>query len=256
MAMQIVTGHVPGTANVTAQMAGLLNAGIAGTGSYVLPVLDRLSCTVETANRVTVGTGALLLEGREGVNLAPEALVVESGTQAMRRHDLVCATYRMAEDGTESMSLSVVRGEPHATDPADPALPSGSVLGGAREAWAALWRLPLDGVSLGTPVRLLPQLPTLADLMRPTVTTPANGCTAMRAGGVVTVQVLNMTCSTGYRTVATLPAGMRPDRDWYGTVVSNQDVGFLTVSPAGLVRLYSDGVAGDYTGQLTYPVVG
>lgn len=169
MSMRIVTGHTP-EPQVTAALEGLWKAGVAGEGAYVLPVLDRLACTVDTANQVTVGTGAVVLHGRECACETPTPLTVESGTQAMKRRDLVCARYHREGAGgqaVESASLVVLRGAPHATEPKDPEVPAGSVLAGAADAYMPLWRLPLSGINLGQPERLFSLLPSLASLATP-----------------------------------------------------------------------------------------
>ncbi len=40
------------------------------------------------------------------------------------------------------------------TAAADPTIPSGKILSGAVDAYMPLWRIPLDGITVGTPVRL------------------------------------------------------------------------------------------------------
>lgn len=59
---ELVTGHA-GKAHATAEQAAGLNAGILGLDDYVLDVHDKLKITVVSANKVTVGTGELVMQG-------------------------------------------------------------------------------------------------------------------------------------------------------------------------------------------------
>ena len=54
----------------------------------------------------------------------------------------------------EKVELVVLKGSPNATTAADPTIPSGKILSGAVDAYMPLWRIPLDGITVGTPVRL------------------------------------------------------------------------------------------------------
>lgn len=260
--MRIVTGHT-GEAQVTAALEGLWKAGVAGEGSYVLPVLDRLSCTVDTANQVTIGTGAAVINGREVAAETPTALVVASGTQAMRRHDLVCARYRREGTGQQAMEsadLVVLQGTPHATDPNDPTVPAGSVLDGAQEAYLPLWRLSLDGVNLGSPERVSTELPALAGLVPSGGTILPNGCWWERRGDLLVIQLVNVTCRNGAtRTVGTLPEAVRPREAIradgtaaIGVIANDGSVGLVYCNVSGAITAFVSGnsASGDYTGQL------
>ncbi|WP_168163968.1 hypothetical protein, partial [Olsenella sp. HMSC062G07] len=46
----------------------------------------------------------------------------------------------------------------------DPAIPAGDLLEGATEAWMPLWRIPLDGITVGKPVALFDILAPAADV--------------------------------------------------------------------------------------------
>lgn len=153
MSIELVTGHA-GSAHVTSAQDGRLNAAAWGTGKYVLPLQSQFAITVDSANQVTVATGDVLLEGRHITSEAPTTLTVDSGTQGMKRNDLVCIVYAKNGQGVESAALQVVKGTESSGTPTDPAVPSGSVLDGDTSCAMALWRLPIDGISLGEPVSL------------------------------------------------------------------------------------------------------
>lgn len=163
MAMHLITGH-SGTAHISAADDGALNAAIVGEGSYVFGFGDDFAATMTTANSVTIGTGALVHQGRKAWCSTSTQLTVESGTQAQRRHDLVVARYTKTGD-VEDMQLAVVKGTPVSYgDPSDPEHEDGSVIDGATVSDFPLWRIPIDGITPGTPVRLFDVTPSLAEL--------------------------------------------------------------------------------------------
>lgn len=162
MSIELVTGHA-GEAHVTSAQDGRLNAAAWGSGKYVLPLQSQFAITVDSANQVTVATGDALLEGRHITSEAPTALTVDSGTQGMKRNDLVCIVYAKDSDGVESASLQVVKGTETSGTAVDPDVPSGSILAGDTACAMALWRLPINGVALGTPVKLFAVVDELSE---------------------------------------------------------------------------------------------
>lgn len=153
MSIELVTGHA-GSAHVTSAQDGRLNAAAWGDGKYVLPTQAEFAVTVDSANQVTVATGDAMLEGRHITSEAPTALTVDSGTQGMKRNDIVCIVYSKNGSGVESAALQVVKGTETSGTPSDPAIPSGSILAGDTSCAMALWRLPISGITLGTPEQL------------------------------------------------------------------------------------------------------
>ena len=82
-------------------------------------------------------------------------MTISNGSQGMKRNDIICAHYhRDSKTGNELVELVVLKGSPNATAAADPKVPSGKILSGAVDAYMPLWRIPLDGITVGTPVRL------------------------------------------------------------------------------------------------------
>lgn len=153
MSIELVTGHA-GSAHVTSAQDGRLNAAAWGGGKYVLPTQAEFAVTVDSANQVTVATGDAMLEGRHVTSEAPTALTVDSGTQGMKRNDLVCVVYAKNGSGVESAALQVVKGTETSGTPTDPAIPTGSILAGDTSCAMALWRLPISGITMGTPEQL------------------------------------------------------------------------------------------------------
>ena len=160
---ELVTGHA-GKAHATAEQAAGLNAGILGLDDYVLNVHDKLKITVVSANKVTIGTGELVMQGRHVSQGTPEDLIVTNGSQGQKRNDLIVCRYTKGSQSVESAELVVVRGTPTTGTPTDPALNTTSPLDGGTTYDMALYRVPLDGITLGDPVPLFNVLKPMSDV--------------------------------------------------------------------------------------------
>ena len=164
MPAEIVTGYA-GEPHVTAAQDGRRNVGTFGPGRYVLDTGQKLAITVESANSVTVGTGDGIMDGRHVTVEVPTSLSVESGTQGVSRNDLVCMRYEAdPSTGVETAELVVLKGTPASGTASDPSYNAGSILEGATTVDWPLWRLPLAGVTVGTPVKLFDEVSPLAVL--------------------------------------------------------------------------------------------
>ena len=160
---ELVTGHA-NKAHVTAEQAAGLNAGILGLDDYVLDVHDKLKITVVSANRVTIGTGELVMQGRHVSQGTPEDLIVTNGSQGQKRNDLIVCRYTKGAQSIESAKLVVVRGTPTTGTPTDPAVNTTSPLDGGTTYDMPLYRIPLDGIAIGTPVPLFNVLRPMSDV--------------------------------------------------------------------------------------------
>ena len=161
--VELVTGHA-GKAHATAEQAAGLNAGILGLDDYVLNVHDKLKITVVSANKVTIGTGELVMQGRHVSQGTPEDLIVTNGSQGQKRNDLIVCRYAKSSQSVESAKLVVVRGTPTTGTPTDPAVNTTSPLDGGTTYDMPLYRIPLDGITIGTPVALFNVLKPMSDV--------------------------------------------------------------------------------------------
>ncbi len=108
-----------------------------------------------SANKATIGTGCASIQGLDWHITSAESVTISNGSQGMKRNDIICAHYhRDSKTGNENVSLTVLKGSPNATAAADPTIPAGKILSGAVDAYMPLWRIPLNGITVGTPVRL------------------------------------------------------------------------------------------------------
>lgn len=161
--VELVTGHA-GKAHATAEQAAGLNAGILGLDDYVLNVHDKLKITVVSANKVTIGTGELVMQGRHVSQGTPEDLIVTNGSQGQKRNDLIVCRYAKGSQNIESAKLVVVRGTPTTGTPTDPAVNTTSPLDGGTTYDMPLYRIPLDGITIGAPVALFNVLKPMSDV--------------------------------------------------------------------------------------------
>lgn len=222
---ELVTGHA-GKAHATAEQAAGLNAGILGLDDYVLNVHDKFKITVVSANKVTIGTGELVMQGRHVSQGTPEDLIITNGSQGMKRNDLVVCRYTKGSQSIESARLLVVKGTPTTGTPTDPALNTTSPLDGGTTYDMPLYRIPLDGIAIGTPVALFNVLKPMSDVWDSL--TPITGqvkmpfsndyITLVRVGHIVTacayITLKGDFEQTGNMSVnETLPDGFRPSGD-------------------------------------------
>lgn len=161
--VELVTGHA-NKAHATAEQAAGLNAGILGLDDYVLDVHDKLKITVVSANKVTIGTGELVMQGRHVSQGTPEDLIVTNGSQGQKRNDLIVCRYAKGSQNIESAKLVVVKGTPTTGTPTDPAVNTTSPLDGGTTYDMPLYRIPLDGITIGTPVALFNVLKPMSDV--------------------------------------------------------------------------------------------
>lgn len=214
MAFEIVDG-MTGTKHISSDDLSALNIATIGKADCVLKYGDDFKLTMASANSATLGTGVGMVGGKRFWNQAATSLTVQSGTQGQKRNDLVVARYAKTGAGIESITPVVVKGTPSTGAAADPATTSKDL---------KLWRIPLDGISVGTPVRLfnpMASLATLGDSVSQTqgVFKPANGWSVqagkvMRAGDCVTMWLDAVAGTSANKnpgvTFATMPAEFAP----------------------------------------------
>lgn len=154
MAFEIVDG-MTGTKHISSDDLSALNIATIGKAGCVLKYGDDFKLTMASANSATLGTGVGMVGGKRFWNQAATSLTVQSGTQGQKRNDLVVARYAKTGAGVESITPVVIKGTPSTGTAADPATTSNDL---------KLWRIPLNGISVGTPVKLFNTVASLASL--------------------------------------------------------------------------------------------
>lgn len=151
MAFEIVDG-MTGTKHISSDDLSALNIATIGKADCVLKYGDDFKLTMASANSATLGTGVGMVGGKRFWNQAATSLTVQSGTQGQKRNDLVVARYAKTSAGIESITPVVIKGTPSTGTAADPATTSNDL---------KLWRIPLNGISVGTPVALFDPVASL-----------------------------------------------------------------------------------------------
>ena len=154
MTIELVDGKA-GVAHISSEDKAIIHQAKFSKSDVVFDWGDAFKCTMGSANKATIGTGCASIQGLDWHITAAESVTISNGSQGMKRNDIICAHYhRDSKTGNELVELVVLKGSPNATAAADPTIPSGKILPGAVDAYMPLWRIPLDGITVGTPVRL------------------------------------------------------------------------------------------------------
>ena len=154
MAFEIVDG-MTGTKHISSDDLAALNTATVGKADCVLKYGNDFALTMASANSATLGTGVGMVGGKRFWNQAATSLTIQSGTQGQKRNDLVVARYAKTSAGIESVTPVVIKGTPTTGTPADPATTANDL---------KLWRIPLNGITVGTPVKLFSPVTPLATL--------------------------------------------------------------------------------------------
>lgn len=259
MTIELVDGKA-GTAHISSEDKAIIHQAKFSKSDVVFDWGEAFKCSMSSSNRATVGTGCASIQGLDWHVTAAESVTISNGSQGMKRNDIICAHYnRNPKNGNELVELVVLKGSPNATAAADPTIPSGKILSGAVDAYMPLWRIPLDGITVGTPVRLFTPRGALWDSV---TLYKAKGFTVIRTGMMMLVKYAGNIGNGSWDSVQceyVLPAELRPPVEVNGMVcVSNgQTSRMLVVNPNGTIRCANMGAAGSNqgcAGSLCYPI--
>ena len=253
MAFEIVDG-MTGTKHISSDDLAALNTATVGKADCVLEYGDDFKLTMASANSATLGTGVGMVGGKRFWNQAATSLTIQSGTQGQKRNDLVVARYQKTSAGIESITPVVIKGTPTTGTAADPATTANDL---------KLWRVPLDGINAGTPVRLFEPVTPLATLGESVSRIyNADQVVVLRGRSHVVVSItgklVDIAANGSTRIPYTLPDGLRP-----AVLVSDS----CTASLGGAVNLkvetngsitlsttYGDKAYGYIFASVTYPI--
>lgn len=144
-----------GTPHISSDDLAALNEATIGKRDCVMRWGDDFKAVMTNANTCLVGTGVGMVGGKRFWNQAATSLTIQSGTQGQKRNDLIVARYAKTSAGIESITPVVIKGAPSADAAADPEVTANDL---------KLWRIPLDGINAGAPVRLFETVEPLASL--------------------------------------------------------------------------------------------
>ena len=259
MTIELVDGKA-GVAHISSEDKAIIHQAKFSKSDVVFDWGDAFRCSMSSSNRATVGTGCASIQGLDWHITSAESVTISNGSQGMKRNDIICAHYhRDSKTGNELVELVVLKGSPNATAAADPTIPSGKILSGAVDAYMPLWRIPLDGITVGTPVRLFTPRGALWDSV---TLYNAKGFTVIRTGMMMLVRYSGNIGNGSWDSLQceyVLPTELRPPIEVNGMVcVSNgQTARMLIVKPDGTIRCSNMGAAGSNqgcVGSLCYPL--
>ena len=189
-----------------------------------------------------------MIEGRYARVTAAETVTIESGVTGRNRSDLICVKYTRDSNNIETIALAVLKGTATSGTAADPTVPSGSILNNSGTVWIPIARIPISGITAGTPVMLVKQLPPMSQLWD-SVTQPwkppytNSRLTLCRVGRIVTINGNVKFDGSGQQNYSTanetIPEAFRPLADQ--SIISFPSCGFsLLVMRDGKVQMLGD----------------
>ena len=256
MTVSIMDGHT-GKDHVTSDDWAAFNAATYGNQGAVLGS-GSFNLTMETSTKGTIFAGLGIVQGRRFRVTDSETVAFDACGAGMKRCDVVVARYAQASDGTESVSIEVVKGEARADKAVRPAVKNGDL---------SLWKVVLAGASVYTTGRLTAATPSIAsaastdavDALKKSldtqkqnlwVQTDSDGSAvdghAAKVGGIVIVSGSStgkITLSSEvWREVTTLPSGWRPKRTEYAAGSSYSGDGIaVSIGTDGIISLMYGG---------------
>lgn len=170
MAVDLVTGYA-GKPHVSAADTGAFNAGIIGSGKYVLNMWENFAYELVSNNEIKIKSGSLVNQGRN-INIAnkdSETLTIQTGTNGLKRYDIVAMRYQRDEKTQiETATLVLIKGTP-AENPKDPELQNGNILNNDYIDDYALYRIKMNGILVEAVEQLFQILTPLAEIAKETI---------------------------------------------------------------------------------------
>lgn len=217
MTIELVDGKA-GVAHISSEDKAIIHQAKFSKSDVVFDWGDVFKCSMSSSNRATVGTGCASIQGLDWHITSAESVTISNGSQGMKRNDIICAHYhRDSKTGNENVALTVLKGSPNATAAADPTIPSGKILSGAVDAYMPLWRIPLDGITVGTPVRLFTPRGALWDSVTPIHFTKLTSDPEFTISGCVVNGLATVYCRW-------VNKGLFGNKAWNGVPLASMDV--------------------------------
>lgn len=259
MTIELVDGKA-GTAHISSEDKAIIHQAKFSKSDVVYDWGDAFKCSMSSSNRATIGTGCASIQGLDWHITAAESVTISNGSQGMKRNDVICAHYhRDSKTGVEKVELVVLKGSPNATTATDPVIPSGNILSGWVDAYMPLWRIPLDGITVGTPVRLFTPRGALLDSV---TLYNADGFVVIKAGILMFVKFSGAIGAGSWdakQCKYVLPEEYRPSIEVNSTccVLNGQTARMLIVRADGIIRVANMGSTGSSqscAGTVVYPI--
>lgn len=263
MTMNLITGKA-GAPHITSSDQGAMQAGLVGNGNYLLQGGDGKfpAVTMQSANKALIPVLNLVIEGRYARVTAAETVTIESGVTGQNRNDLICVKYTRDSNNIETIALAVLKGTATSGTAADPTVPSGSILNNSGTVWIPIVRIPISGITAGTPVMLVKQLPPMSQLWDSVTLYDGEGFTVIKTGTLIFVKFSGTIGAGSWDTKQckyVLPREYWPPVEANGMccVSNGQTARMLIVQVNGVIRIANFGSTGSSqqcAGTVTYPI--
>lgn len=215
--MELVTGFA-GTAHIDPVDTAHVHAASFGPGAYLLDTQNKLAAELETANKLVIDKGDLMIQGHHFTVIEPEDVALQSGVSGQKRNALVCAKYNKdANTGVETGSWVVKYGDSTTGTPTDPTVTTGDILdGGALVHEEPVYRIEYDGITPSDPILLLDEFTnnasfrTSIDPESATITELKTNARMLNYGHMHIVQMYGYSLPSGNHALGTLPDGLKP----------------------------------------------
>lgn len=259
MTIELVDGKA-GVAHISSEDKAIIHQAKFSKSDVVFDWGDAFKCSMSSPNRATIGTGCASIQGLDWHITAAKSVTISNGSQGVKRNDIICAHYhRDSKTGNELVELTVLKGTPNATTAADPTIPSGKILSGAVDAYMPLWRISLDGITVGTPVRLFTPKGALWDSV---TLYNADGFVVIKAGILMLVKfsgAIGVGSWDAKQCKYVLPEAYRPPIEVNSMccVTNGQTARMLIVQANGIIRVANMGSTGSSqgcVGTVVYPI--
>lgn len=259
MTIELVDGKA-GVAHISSEDKAIIHQAKFSKSDVVFDWGAAFKCSMSSPNRATIDTGCASIQGLDWHITAAESVTISNGSQGVKRNDIICAHYhRDSKTGNELVELTVLKGTPNATTAADPTIPSGKILSGAVDAYMPLWRIPLDGITVGTPVRLFTPKGALWDSV---TLYNADGFVVIKAGILMLVKfsgAIGVGSWDAKQCKYVLPEAYRPPIEVNSMccVANGQTARTLIVQANGIIRVANMGSTGSSqgcVGTVVYPI--
>lgn len=263
MTTTLITGK-GGTPHITSGDMGAMQAGVIGNGSYLLQGADGKfpAVTMQDANHALIPVLNLVVEGRYARVTEAETATIESGVSGRNRNDLVCLKYTRNGQNIETAAIAVLKGTPNTGTAADPTVPSGSIHSASGTVWIPIARIPISGITPGTPVMLIKQLPPMSKLWDSVTLYDGEGFTVIKTGTLIFVRFYGTIGAGSWDSKQckyVLPREYWPPVEVNGMccVSNGQTARMLIVQANGGIRIANFGSTGSSqqcAGTVTYPI--
>lgn len=142
-----------GKAHVTSANAAHLTAGLLGNGCYVLPIGQKLACTMTDSNTLRVLFGVASVCGRQWeIEGDYEEVNIDNGVPGYNRTDLLVCRIETAPQ--ETIELKVYKGEETTGTPVQPGYVQGDLNDGDTVCEMPICSVRVNGINPQAPVML------------------------------------------------------------------------------------------------------